>query len=68
MNVKSLLSHENWGCTGRGLYVAGKTCALPCFFSYFSNKSYVVCNQGILIEETVLLGTQNTCLTCIVSE
>ena len=32
------------------------------YFSYFSTKTYVVGNQNNHLDETVLLGTQNTCL------
>ena len=33
------------------------------FFSYFSTKTYVVGTQKNRLNETVLLSTQNTCLT-----
>ena len=39
-----------------------KSAELKIFFSYFSNKTYVVGTQKNRLNETVLLSSQNTCL------
>ena len=39
-----------------------KECVLENSLLYFSSKTYVVGAQNNRLNETVLLGTQNTCL------
>ena len=38
-----------------------KECVTENYFSYFTTKTYVVGTQKNRLDETVLLGTQNTC-------